>query len=137
MIYEKVAIIGSRSFTNSLLIKKFIFKLKNTKTIIVSGGQKLGADGYAKKYALDFGLEYKEFPPAHYPWNSYCVLPAYEYGKKYSPINFFNRNGQIVEYADIVIAFIPKNTKIEESKGTHDSCKRALKINKKVIVISG
>ena len=60
----RVAIVGSRKYENRQKIKKFIFKLKNEKgddTIIVSGGAKYGADKYAKKYALELGLQYQEF----------------------------------------------------------------------------
>ena len=57
----KVAIIGSRSYTNTKKIKDFVFKLKekfNDELEIVSGGQKEGSDGYAKKYALEFDVKY-------------------------------------------------------------------------------
>ena len=61
----KVGIVGSRKYENRRKIKEFIFKLKTDKgadTIIVSGGCKTGADYYAKKYALELGLQYQEFP---------------------------------------------------------------------------
>jgi len=48
----RIAIIGSRSYTNKRKIQDFIFKLKEKvgdDLEIVSGGQKDGADGYAKK----------------------------------------------------------------------------------------
>ena len=48
----KVAIIGSRKYENKRRIQEFIFKLKKKyedKLEIVSGGQKDGADGFAKK----------------------------------------------------------------------------------------
>jgi predicted Rossmann fold nucleotide-binding protein DprA/Smf involved in DNA uptake len=59
----KVGIVGSRKYENRRKIKEFIFKLKQergTDTIIVSGGCKQGADFYAKKYALELGLQYEE-----------------------------------------------------------------------------
>ena len=64
----KVGIVGSRKYENRRKIKEFIFKLKNDKgddTVIVSGGCPRGADYYAKKYALELGLQYEEYPPAH------------------------------------------------------------------------
>ena len=48
----KVAIVGSRKYTNSRKVKDFVFNLKEQfgdELEIVSGGQKHGADGYAKK----------------------------------------------------------------------------------------
>ena len=53
----RVAIIGSRKYENRRRIQEFIYKLKEKwgdKLEIVSGGQKDGADGYAKKYGLEF-----------------------------------------------------------------------------------
>ena len=53
----KVAIVGSREYTNKRRIQEFIHKLKErwgNDLEIVSGGQKDGADGYAKKYSLEF-----------------------------------------------------------------------------------
>ena len=52
----RVAIVGSRKYTNKRRIQEFVFKLKQKygeELEIVSGGQKDGADGYAKKYALE------------------------------------------------------------------------------------
>ena len=76
----KVGIVGSRKYENRKKIKDFIFKLKNEKgsdTIIVSGGCPTGADRYAKKYALEFDVNYSEFPPKHYQYNQHCVLESY------------------------------------------------------------
>ena len=56
----KVAIIGSRKYENKRRIQEFIFKLKKKyedKLEIVSGGQKDGTDGFAKKYALEFDIK--------------------------------------------------------------------------------
>ena len=65
----RVAIVGSRRYTNKRRIQEFIFKLKQKygeELEIVSGGQKEGADGYAKKYALEFDIKYSEFPDMLY-----------------------------------------------------------------------
>ena len=52
----KIAIIGSRTYTNKKKMKNFMFRLKmeHPEVEIVSGGAKDGADKYAKKYALEF-----------------------------------------------------------------------------------
>ena len=52
----KVGIVGSRVYTNKKRIKDLIFEIKEkhgSDVEIVSGGQKDGADGYAKKFALE------------------------------------------------------------------------------------
>ena len=105
----KVAIIGSRSYTNSRKIKDFVYQLKEKykeELEIVSGGQKDGSDGYAKKYALEFDIKYSEFPPQHYSHNMHCVRPNYDYGKPYYVSNYFKRNKQVAEYSDRVVAFV-------------------------------
>ena len=132
----KVAIIGSRRYENKKKIKDFIFKLKNEygeDTIIVSGGCKQGADRYAKKYALELGLMYEEYPPFHEVHNLYCTMPESRYGKPYSIKNFHARNKIIAGTSDIVVAFIPEDGL---SDGTFSTLKYAKKLDKKRIIIS-
>ena len=91
----KIGIVGSRTYTNKQKIKDLIFEIKEkygSEVEIVSGGQKDGADGYAKKFALEFDMKYIEFPPSHEKHNMYCVLPPFKYGKPYAVWRFFERN---------------------------------------------
>ena len=132
----RVGIVGSRKYENRKKIKEFIFKLKTDKgadTIIVSGGCKTGADRYAKKYALELGLQYQEFPPFHETWNIYCPKDKRDYGKPYSVKNFFARNKIIAAYSDYVVAFIPRGV---ESKGSMSTISYAKKFGKKHLVIN-
>ena len=132
----KVAIVGSRRYENKKKIKDFIFKLKNEygeKTIIVSGGCKQGADRYAKKYALELGLMYEEYPPFHEVHNLYCTLPSSRYDKPFSMRNFFARNKIIAGTSDFIVAFIPEGI---ESNGTQSTINYAKKFKKKYIIIS-
>ena len=133
---KKIAIVGSRVYDNKVAIKDFIFKIKNNfglDTEIVSGGQKDGADGFAKKYALEFGLKYVEFPPSHYNWNMHCVRPVGEYSKPYYISNYMKRNKQIAEYSDIIVAFIQPGV---DSRGTYDTIRHAEKEKKLVKIIN-
>ena len=132
----KIAIVGSRRYENKKKIKDFIFKLKNEygeKTIIVSGGAKQGADRYAKKYALELGLQYEEYPPFHEVHNLYCNLPSSRYDKPFSMRNFFVRNKIISSVSDFIVAFIPDGV---EAKGTTNTLEYAKKLDKKRIIIS-
>ena len=136
----KFGIVGSREFQGASLIRKFIFELKNKlgdDLVIVSGGQPKGADGFAKKYALEFDVKYVEFPPAHYNWNEHCIKEAYHYGKDYQGYFFFERNTEIAKYSDVVVAFIPKLWNITDSGGTNDTCEKAEKLGKKVLIMKG
>jgi predicted Rossmann fold nucleotide-binding protein DprA/Smf involved in DNA uptake len=132
----RVAIVGSRQYLNNRKIKDFIYRLKEKygeEVEIVSGGQPLGADGIAKHIALEFGMNYIEFPPAHYKHNIHCKLSAEYYGKKYYVSNFFKRNKQIAEYSDIVVAFIPDGI---ESRGTMNTVKYATEMKKLIKIFN-
>ena len=131
----KIGIVGSRRYENKKKIKDFIFKLKEehgTGTIIVSGGCKDGADKYAKKYALELGLQYEEYPPFHEGHNLYCTIPSHRYGQPYSVKNFFARNKIIAGICDMIIGFIPEGI---EARGTLSTIKYAEKFGKKTIII--
>ena len=132
----KVGIVGSRSYTDKKKIKDLLFEMKEKygdDVEIVSGGQKHGADGLAKKYALEFDMGYVEFPPAHYSHNMHCKLSAKEYNKPYYVTNYFKRNKQIAEYSNIVVAFIPEGV---TSKGTMNTVGHAERLKKLVKIIN-
>jgi len=127
----KVGIVGSRRYENKMKIKNFIFKLKEDHgagIVIISGGCKDGADKYAKKYALELGVQYEEYPPAHFHHNLYCPLPEHLYNKQYRVSNFFVRNKQIAKQSDMVVGFIPKGV---ISNGTNSTLKYANNLKKR------
>ena len=132
----KIGIVGSRRYENRKRIKDFIFKIKQEKgvdTTIVSGGCKDGADRYAKKYALELGLQYEEYPPFHEVHNLYCTLPSSRYDKPFNMRNFFARNKIIAGTSDIIVGFIPDGV---EGRGTMNTISYAKKFEKKYIIIS-
>ena len=99
----KVAVIGSRGITVSDLGQY----LPEDVTEIVSGGAK-GVDTCAKEYALAHGLRLTEF------------LPEYSRYGRGAPLK---RNLQIIEYADLVLAFWDGS-----SRGTRhviDACEKS------------
>ncbi|MCH5192827.1 MAG: DUF2493 domain-containing protein [Oscillospiraceae bacterium] len=98
----KVAVIGSRGLTVDDLGKY----LPEDTTEIVSGGAK-GIDTCAREYALAHNIKLTEF------------LPDYEKYKKGAPLK---RNLQIIEYADIVLAFW--DGKSRGTKYVIDNCKK-------------
>ena len=131
----KVGIVGSRVYENRKKIKEFIFKLKNDKgndTIIVSGGCKQGADYYAKKYALELGLQYVEYPPFHSTHSLYCPLPEHRYNQPFNMKNFFVRNKIIAQASDYVVGFIPRGV---DAPGTNSTLEYAQKFGKKTLII--
>ena len=131
----KIGIVGSRIYEKKREIKNFIFQIKEKygdDVTIVSGGCKDGADKYVKKYTLEFGLSYMEYPPAHHTYNLYCDLPEQYYGKPFSKKHFFVRNKIIAKTCDTVVAFIVEGRKCN---GSLDTIKQAKKLGKKVKII--
>lgn len=132
----RVAIIGSRVYENKRKIRDMIYKLKQSfgdKLEIVSGGAQQGADKYAKKYSIEFGVSYKEFNPAHTNKNLYSAMPDMYYGKEYHVSQFYHRNELIAKYADKMIAFIDSNVK---SSGSYHAVSMAQKYKKPVIIVN-
>ena len=105
----KVGVIGSRGLTVNNLGKY----LPEDTTEIVSGGAK-GIDTCARDYALTHDIKLTEF------------LPEYN---KYGRCAPLKRNLQIIEYADVVIAFWDR-----QSKGTKNVIENCKKLNVKVDV---
>ncbi len=105
----KVAVIGSRNFT----IANLACYLPEKTTEIVSGGAK-GIDSCAREYAKQNGIPLTEF------------LPKYNHFGKSAPLK---RNIEIVEYADIVIAFWDG-----KSRGTKFTIDYCVKQNKEVMI---
>ena len=98
----KVAVIGSRELKVNNLEKY----LPKEVTEIVSGGAR-GIDTSAREYALKNNIKLKEF------------LPEYEKYGRSAPLK---RNIQIIDYADMVLAFW--DGKSRGTKFVIDNCKR-------------
>jgi GH18 family chitinase len=111
----KIAIVGSRSFTDYEKLRKFILDHINIEDIslVVSGGA-IGADTLAEKFAKEYSIEKKIFIPQ---WDTY--------GKKAG----FMRNIDIVKSSDIVFAFWDG-----QSKGTKSTITLASEYDKVVHV---
>ena len=109
----KVAVIGSRSFKDYTEVQRVLSSL--TITEIISGGA-IGPDTLGAKYAKEKGIPTKIFLP---DWS--------KHGKSAG----FIRNTDIVENADIIIAFWDQT-----SRGTKDSIDKANKLGKKVLIVN-
>ncbi len=132
----KVALIGSREYENIRKIKNTLFQLKQKfkdSLIIISGGATNGADKYARKYALEFGIKYKEFNPAHTTKNLYSAMSDTYYEKPYHVSQFHHRNMLIARDCDVMIAFIPAHG---NSNGSMSAVKQAKKLNKPVTIVT-
>lgn len=128
----RLAVVGSREFKNQGKVVTLLSRYRDFYGIdnleVVSGGCPEGADFLARNVALDLGLTYVEFPPAHRPHNIHCVRPADEYNKPYHVSNFFVRNSQIAEYCEYLAAFTILGVKCN---GTMDTFNKAKKLGKR------
>ncbi len=115
----KLAIIGSRNFTDYALLCEEMAKLPKP-TVIVSGGAK-GADTLGKKYADDNGIETKIFPAIWHPQGEDGPMDKGA-GMK--------RNTDIIKEATAVLAFWDG-----DSTGTIDSINKSVMFKKHVKVV--
>lgn len=132
----KIGIIGSDLYENKLKIKEIIYKLKQQHgddIEIVSRGSTNGAEKYVRKYAIEFGLNYKEFNPAHTVSNLYSALNESFYNKKYTPFNFILRDKIFSNYIDKCFCLY---TETAVPKTVSTCLKYLNKNNKKYIIIS-
>lgn len=131
----KVGIIGTNTYENKLKIKEILYKLKQKhgeNIEIVSRGNNKGAEKYVKKYALDLGLQYKEFNPSHTNRNLYSAMNESFYNKPYQPFNFILRDKIFSNYVDVCFCLSDEN-----SPTTLKTCLEHLEKNKKKYVIVG
>jgi predicted Rossmann fold nucleotide-binding protein DprA/Smf involved in DNA uptake len=109
----KIAVVGSRKFSDYKMMEEFLDELPHPITLIVSGGAR-GADVLAERYAEKHNIPTKIF------------LPDWSIGKAAGPI----RNALIVAECDVLVCFWDG-----ESRGSKNSHDLALKQNKIVYLI--
>ena len=132
----KVAIIGSRHYENVRKIKDALFQLKQRfgdDLIVISGGAQYGADKFARKNALEFGINYQEYNPAHTTKNLYSAMSDNYYDKPYHVSQFHHRNMLIAKACDVMMAFIPNG---DAANGSLSAIKKVKKLNKPVTIIT-
>ncbi|MCK4653960.1 MAG: DUF2493 domain-containing protein [Candidatus Cloacimonetes bacterium] len=109
----KLAVIGSKEFTDYEKLVSILDKEKDV-SMIISGGA-LGTDTHAKQYSSQNKIKFLEFPPDY---------------KKYGDKAKYIRDKLVVEHCDKIIAFW--DGKCEGTKYTMDYGK---KIGKPVKII--
>lgn len=112
----KVAIIGSRNFTNKILFNSVllsIFTNDGLPDTVISGGA-IGTDTLAEEWALENNIEFVVFAPMHedFPKKTRRWMAPKE------------RNTKIVENSDVIISFWDM-----KSTGTKDTIEKAIEKN--------
>lgn len=118
----RVGVVGSREYKNAKKVKMtlemLVEKYGKDNIIIVSGGCPTGGDRLGKNAALQLGLKYEEYPPAHREHNEYCVKGPEHYNKGYDMRHYFMRNTEIAENSDVLIAYLVSS---HPCNGTRDT----------------
>ena len=120
----KVVICGDRSIDdrNMKLVEEAVIASGFNISEVISGGAK-GGDRLGEKWALKFGVPFSKMIPA---WDDLdapeAIIKVGQYGE-YNARAGFDRNQQMVDAADAVIALQPDG----ESNGTQDTIDRAMK----------
>ena len=129
----KVAVIGSRGFTDYSVVKDYLDRLNamHPISVIVSGGAK-GADSLGEAWADENGVAKCIY---HAEWENLshpdAVILTNQYGKRYDARAGHRRNRFIINDADLVLAFWDKR-----SKGTADAVGYAKSIGKPIKIIN-
>lgn len=110
----RIAIIGPTTcIEKTKNVKDFLFKVKQTfgdTATIISGGNLEGIEFDVKKYALQFGLSYKEFNPSFTGYNEHSALYESYYGKKFHSSHYRHRYDEMLKRIDrLVIGIDPKS----------------------------
>ena len=124
----RTIIAGSRSITDYNLVLEAIEESEFIITEVVSGKAQ-GIDTLGERYAKENNIPIKEFPAN---WNDlkveHCIIKRNAYGKEYNVLAGFNRNQDMADYADALIAVTTG------SSGTNDMIQRAYLNNLKVYI---
>ena len=124
----KVGIYGDNDYCPTSKVKELIFLMKNKiegLEIVGTGAEwmkqrdevmtyknrRIG--DVVRKFSLDMGITYSEFPPIHHPYNPYCVLAPYNYGKPIKSWNYNIRDKQMVEYCDKMYVITDKLNRVK------------------------
>ena len=126
----KIGVIGGRDFNDYNRVKKILDLYPVT--VIVSGGAS-GADSLGKKYSEEVLGKEPEIYPAL--WDDLTAEPCKikirkKDGKEYNALAGFNRNTDIVNNCQMLIAFWDG-----KSPGTKDSLDKAEKIKRTTLIV--
>jgi len=101
----KVALIGNKDWQNRRKVQEALRQLKTkyeNVTVIGAGGSE-GANHMVRKYALEFGMSYKEYNPSYSGYNLYSAMPKTYYGKSYHFSQLHHRMKLIAENCDYMV----------------------------------
>jgi hypothetical protein len=129
----KIAIVGGRDFYSYPILKQKCDEILEglTDEIMILSGKADGADSLGEEYARENGYSIGEYPAMWFDLKAKpCRIKRNHLGQKYNSLAGFNRNKEMVNDANLVIAFWDGI-----SEGTKDTIERAKAAKIQVIVI--
>ena len=107
----KVAVIGNKNWQNRRKVQETLRQLKNKypDVQVIGAGGAEGANHMVRKYALEFGMSYKEYNPSYSGYNLYSAMPKTYYGKSYHFSQLHHRMKLIAENCDYMIIMYNEN----------------------------
>lgn len=107
----KVAVIGNKDWQNKRKVQETLRQLKTQfdEVQVIGAGGSEGANNMVRKYALEFGMSYKEYNPSYSGYNLYSAMPKTYYGKSYHFSQLHHRMKLIAENCDYMIIMTNEN----------------------------
>ena len=107
----KVAVIGNKDWQNKRKVQETLRRLKTQfdEVQVIGAGGSEGANNMIRKYALEFGMNYKEYNPSYSGYNLYSAMPKTYYGKSYHFSQLHHRMKLIAENCDYMIIMTNEN----------------------------
>ena len=131
----QVAVIGSTGWQNKRKVQQTLQELKRKfgeNLVVIGAGGVEGANSMVRKYALEFGIEYKEFNPSFSGFNLYSAMPESYYGKAYHFSQLHHRMKLIAEQCDYMMIMTQDATLDPVLKTAFNTVK---KLEKPVVIL--
>lgn len=131
----QVAVIGSTGWQNKRKVQQTLQELKRKfgeNLVVIGAGGVEGANSMVRKYALEFGIEYKEFNPSFSGFNLYSAMPESYYGKTYHFSQLHHRMKLIAERCDYMMIMTQDATLDPVLKTAFNTVK---KLEKPVVIL--
>tara|TARA_Y100000034_G_C6754507_1_gene335626 strand:+ start:316 stop:717 length:402 start_codon:yes stop_codon:yes gene_type:complete len=131
----QVAVIGNKEWQNKRKVQDVLQNLKRqfgTNVIVVGAGGSEGANYMVRKFALEFGMKYKEYNPSYSGRNLYSAMPESYYGKPYHFSQLLHRMRLLAENSDYMIILCNENKMNPQLKTAYSKIN---KLNKPVVLL--
>jgi len=131
----KVAVIGNTGWQNKRKVQETLQMLKRRfvdELVVIGAGGNEGANSMVRKYALEFGIKYKEYNPSFSGYNLYSAMPESYYGKQYHFSQLHHRMKLIAQQCDYMMIMTNESELDPVLKTAYNGTK---KLNKPVVIL--